>query len=416
LQGPIEPPKLKGWLPQTEPTAIRSAPSAEDATDQPGSDSDPTPRRSSRANALIIGLGSGLLLIALGVVMHVLTTRARDAVVDADVIELSSPISGQLVELKVEEGEAVDNAERLALVQNPRASDGEVRQLRTALTMAEATLEQVEQQLTMQRKLATDFGRDAGDQRRLETARTNNELDQLRADRARERQELAFSERDLRRQEELQRAGAIAELVVDRARTAVAKNREQLQAIEARIRAQLNRVQASERNLNLDRTRGDTDPLPRLQDLRLRLSQLTGERAAARRRVKGLQAQLATAERVYEKQQQAWIDAPLPAVVWRLQARKGDSLRPQQPLLQLVNCANRWVTTDVSQGDLTRLRISSRARIDLIRSGMGRLPGNDDTATPLRSTSPATARCGSGSTETCRHQRANSVSWAIPPG
>ena len=64
-------------------------------------------------------------------------------------------------------------------------------------------------------------------------------------------------------------------------------------------------------------------------------------------------------------------------------------------MLQLVNCANRWVTTYVSEGDLTRLRIGSRARIDLIgedldlrgqvdliRSGVGRLPGNDDTATP----------------------------------
>ena len=49
-----------------------------------------TPQRSSRANMLVIGLGSGLLLLAAGVVLHVLTTRSRDAVVDTDFIEIAS--------------------------------------------------------------------------------------------------------------------------------------------------------------------------------------------------------------------------------------------------------------------------------------------------------------------------------------
>lgn len=376
------------------PSAASSEPARDPAAVDPAA-VDPPPRRSSRANALVIGLGSALLLVALGVVMHVLTTRARDAVVDADVIELASPISGQLMELNVEEGEEVRRGEHLALVKNPRASDGEVRQLRTALITAEARLEQVEQELAMQHRLAGDFRRDAGDQRRLETARTGDDLDQLRAEQARERQELAFSERDLLRQEALYRAGAIAATVVDRARTAVAKNREAMRAIEARISAQRNRLRASERDLSLDRTRSGTDPLPRLQELRLKLGQLEGERAAAQRRVRGLQDQLHTADGVFQKQSQAWIQSPMAAVVWRILARSGDSLRPQQPVLQLVNCASRWVNTYVSESDLTRLRIGSRARIDLIgedldlrgqvdliRSGLGRLPGKDNPTTP----------------------------------
>lgn len=376
--------------PSPEPSLT---PTGESPTGRPDGN-DPPPKRSARANALIIGLGCTLLLAAVGVLVHTLTTRARDAVVDADFIELTSPISGQLIELKVEEGEAVELQESLALVQNPRASDGDVRQLRTALTTAEATLEQVSREWAVKQKLASDFLRDAGDQRRLETARSGNDLDQLRAERSREQQELTFSQRDLKRQEALFRAGAVAETVVDRARTSVAKNREQLQAIDARIRAQINRLQASERNLTLDRTRGDTDPLPRLQDLKLRLSQLEGERAAAQRRVTGLQAQLATAESLYAKQSQAWIKAPIPAVVWRVLARSGDSLSSQQPVLQLVNCSSRWVTTYVSESDLPRLRIGSRARIDLIgeeldlrgqvdliRSGLGRLSGKGEHPT-----------------------------------
>ena len=357
---------------------------------------DPPPQRSSRANALVIGLGGCLLLGALGVVMHVLTTRSRDAMVDADFIELASPISGQLMDLKVEAGEAVRAGEPLALVENPRASDGDVRQLRTAFTTAQARLEQLDQQLALQRRLATEFRQDAGDQRRLETARTSNDLDQLRAELARERQELAFSERNLKRQEELFRAGAVAANVVDRARTTLESERQQGLAIEAKIRAQTNRVQAADRNLNLDRTRGGIDPLPRLQEVRLKLAQLEGERVAAQRRVTGLQAQLKTAESLFRKQSTVWIEAPGPAVVWQVQARRGDSLRPQQPLLRLVNCSSRWVTTYVSERDLKRLRIGSRARIDLIgeeldlrgqvdliRSGVGRLSSQNEDSAPL---------------------------------
>ena len=366
------------------------------AADQGPLPNDPPPQRSSRANALVIGLGGCLLLAAVGVVMHVLTTRSRDAVVDADFIELASPISGQLMDLKVEAGEAVRAGEPLALVENPRASDGDVRQLRTAFTTAQARLEQVDQQLALQRRLATEFRQDAGDQRRLETARTSNDLDQLRADLARERQELAFSERNLKRQEELFRAGAVAANVVDRARTTLESERQQGLAIEAKIRAQINRLQAADRNLNLERTRGGTDPLPRLQEVRLKLAQLEGERVGAQRRVTGLQAQLKTAESLFRKQSTVWIEAPGPAVVWQVQARRGDSLRPQQPLLRLVNCSSRWVTTYVSERDLRRLRIGSRARIDLIgeeldlrgqvdliRSGVGRLSSQNEDPAPL---------------------------------
>lgn len=366
------------------------------AADQGPLPNDPPPQRSSRANALVIGLGGCLLLAAVGVVMHVLTTRSRDAVVDADFIELASPISGQLMDLKVEAGEAVRAGEPLALVENPRASNGDVLQVRTAFTTAQARLEQVDQQLALQRRLATEFRQDADDQRLLETARTSNDLDQLRADLARERQELAFSERNLKRQEELFRAGAVAANVVDRARTTLESERQQGLAIEAKIRAQINRLQAADRNLNLERTRGGTDPLPRLQEVRLKLAQLEGERVGAQRRVTGLQAQLKTAESLFRKQSTVWIEAPGPAVVWQVQARRGDSLRPQQPLLRLVNCSSRWVTTYVSERDLRRLRIGSRARIDLIgeeldlrgqvdliRSGVGRLSSQNDDPAPL---------------------------------
>jgi len=356
------------------------------------------PRRSSRANLLVIGLGSGLLLAALGVLMHVLTTRARDAVVDADFIELASPINGQLEELRVDAGLTVKPGEPLARVRDPRASENDMRQLRTAVTTAQASLDQLEARLKLQRQLVNEFSRDAGDQQRLETARSSNELDQIRADLARERQQLAFSQRDMKRQEALFLAGAVAENVVDKARTAAAKQAEQVQALEASLHAQENRLQAARLNLNLDRTRGGTDPLPRLQEGRLQVAQLEGERTGQLRRLKSLNDQLMAAENLFLQQSNVWLKAPTTAVVWRIQARTGDTLRIQQPVLRLVNCRRRWVSTYVSEKDLKRLEIGSRARVDLvgedldlrgevdlIRSGVGRQSSKDRDPGPLPS-------------------------------
>jgi multidrug resistance efflux pump len=78
-------------------------------------------------------------------------------------------------------------------------------------------------------------------------------------------------------------------------------------------------------------------------------------------------------------------------VIWQTLARIGDALKPDQPVLKLVNCRQRWVNTTVSEVDLRRLRIGTRARIDLIgedldlrgevdliRSGVGRISGQND--------------------------------------
>lgn len=352
-----------------------------------------SPAISSKGQLVVIGLATALLLTAIGVLLHALTTRSRDAVVEGDFIELSTPISGRLASLKGETGTAVSQGDPLAMVENPRASEAEIRRLETALDTAEADQLTIEKELLQQRRLLVDFERDAKGQHQLEVERNRNELDQLQADLARERKELAFSQRDLKRQEELYRAGAVAQNVVDRSRTSLETNQEQVRSLEARIRAQTNRVQAAERNLNLDRTRGGTDPLPRLQETRIRLAQLEGQMAGLERKVKGLRGQLNTSRLLYKQERDVWIDSPIQGVIWKILSRVGDTLKPDQPLLKLVNCQQRWVNTTVSEADLRRLRIGTRARIDLIgedldlsgsvdliRSGVGRISGQNDDA------------------------------------
>jgi len=344
----------------------------------------------------VIAAGSLLLLAAAGVLTHLFSTRSRDAVVEAETILLSTPIDGELRQLSVRIGTPVRPAQRLAQVVNSRASDADLTRLRTALSTARSKLEQMSAELEAVNQQAAKFAIDAMDQRQLETAKLRNEIAQIEAELAREQQEVQFSQRDVERQQQLFRAGAVSAQLVDRARTTMLENRQQLAEIQARLRAANNQLQAAQRDLSLDRTRGNIDPTPRQEETQLKGTLLANERRTQQKLVTGLEAELRAAESLYNKQRAAWISAPLQAVVSRLLAHAGDDVKANQKVMQLIDCKQRWLTTTVSETMLTRLKIGSRARIDLngealdlngsvelIRSGMGRLGAINEDPTPL---------------------------------
>jgi multidrug resistance efflux pump len=345
----------------------------------------------------VIASGAVLFVASAAVFTHLFTTRSRDAVVEADVIDLATPIAGVLETLSVDVGTSVGAGQTLGVVESSRADASDMERLSTALNTSESDLQRTDRELELLNQQLKDYARDAADQRRFELERLNNQLAAVSAELSREQQEVSYSERDLKRQEELFRAGAVAERVVDRARTSLAQNKQQLAGIQARIGAVTSQKQAAERDLSLDRTRGNIDPTPRLQETKLRQQLLTSQRLTQQKRVSGLESELRNAKQLLQKRREAVIKAPRAGVIWRLLARSGDDLKAQQKVIRMVDCKRRWLITTVSESTLSRLKIGSPAsidlagealnlngRVDLIRSGIDRLSGDvNDNPKPL---------------------------------
>ncbi|WP_216912437.1 MULTISPECIES: HlyD family efflux transporter periplasmic adaptor subunit [unclassified Synechococcus] len=366
---------------------------APDIAPTDGDDAIPSSRR---ADLTILLISAGLLITALAIVINFFTARSRDAVINATPIVLRSPVTGTLESLNVGTGVEVRPGQTLAIIVNPRASRDALSALETDLETARGRLQELRTRRDLRQKLVERLTQDARQQRNLEVARDQGDRDNLGFALDRARKELAFAQRETRRQEELFRAGAVAANVVDRARTTELQRAREVRGLEAQLAGQAAVLEASRNELTLRNNRSNSDPVVRLQEATIALENAEGDVRTQTFQVSGLEQQVAVARKEWQERSRARLVSPRKAVIWQLGAQRGDSVDAMQSVIQMIDCSQRWLTTTVAENDLNRIRLGSKARIELvgsrdklrgevvgIRSGIGRTQLGEEAPTPV---------------------------------
>jgi multidrug resistance efflux pump len=366
------------------------------APDIAATDDDDAIPSSRRADLTILLISAGLLITALAIVINFFTARSRDAVINATPIVLRSPVTGTLESLNVGTGVEVRPGQTLAIIVNPRASRDTLSALETELETARGRLQELRTRRDLRQKLVERLSQDARQQRNLEVARDQGDRDSLGFALDRARKELAFAQRETQRQEELFRAGAVAANVVDRARTTELQRAREVRGLEAQLAGQAAVLEASRNELTLRNNRSNSDPVVRLQEATIALENAEGDVRTQAFQVSGLEQQVAVARKEWQERSSARLISPRKAVIWQLGAQRGDSVDAMQSLIQMIDCSQRWLTTTVAENDLNRIRLGSRARIELvgsrdklrgevvaIRSGIGRTQLGEEAPTPV---------------------------------
>lgn len=342
---------------------------------------------------MVLGFATIFLVAAVLLLLRAVSTRSRDAVIEARQIAVTSPIDGVLTTLAVRSADRVVRGQRLLVVSNPRASRLRLDEIRTQLRLAMA--ERVELQRLQQRLQITALNSslERSRQVRLQVARQTYELKSLDAREQQALHELAFAGRHHERYRVLYDQGVISADVVDRAQTSWYQARAQLEAAKDLRHAQLTMLEAARLGLTLTATRGGDDPEIKARADQLQLWKVQDQILTKQVLIGALQRQLTAAENQRHLEGGELIRSPVDGVVWNTLLSDGASVTRKAKILTLLDCQDRWINAYVKEARLKRIHIGQKAIVSLVgtskrlngrvvymRSGIGRTAEGTDQA------------------------------------
>nr|WP_228382940.1 HlyD family efflux transporter periplasmic adaptor subunit [Synechococcus elongatus] len=350
------------------------------------------PQRSNAANFVVISLGILILLSGVGLLFYALvTTRGRDAIINAKVITLQAPDDGIVTDFQIRPGEEVPVNQPLLRIENARASTFDQARLQTQLNTEQQKLKLKQDQLAAIVQLRQQVELDSRNQQHLEITKFTELRRKLQADISAAREQLALAQRIYQRRQALAATGAVSVEVADQAETEYLRQRDILNALTKELASREQDLQAARLGLTLVNTRSNYDPGVRLQELKLQESQLRSQVAAQTAQVNGLKNQLQEITRNTRSRQEIPLASPVPTVLWQASVSNGDVVTRGQILAKTIDCRDRWVDVYIGETALRKIRVGEPARVDLIgkdrslegkvifiRSGVGRLRVGED--------------------------------------
>lgn len=294
-----------------------------------------------------------------------LQTSSVEAVVNARLMTLRSPIAGEVIASPAElaASDALPQGSTLLRIVNARADRSRLDELEQALAKLTSQREMLNTKLAAAQGAETDLDRQAEAFRvgRIEqlTARAAELESQIDVAVAR-REEAAAA---YGRAEALARTGNVTAAEFDRLSREVkiatgteASTRHRLAAATVELAAARNRIFLG------DSYNDRPSSVQRADEMRQRIADLRSELAGLDMESKHLEATLATAHTRYQAQSDVAMTLPVTGRIWETMVSPGEQVRVGQDLARLIDCATAIVTANVTESVYNRLSVGSPAR------------------------------------------------------
>ncbi|HTO11757.1 MAG TPA: HlyD family secretion protein [Candidatus Binatia bacterium] len=308
-----------------------------------------------------------------------------DAYVEGTISPVSAKVTGHIVELKVNDNQAVRVGEVLLRV-DPRDFEAKRDQARAAVAVAEANVRAARAELPLARETTrsqVDEVRAALEGTRVGVKSSESAVDEVRARLESKRAAAAASRadvtaaesnerkarRDLDRMQQLMKNDYVSRREYDDAVAALEGADASLEASRRRLAAIEKEVQQTEAEV-ASRVLGTEQARQRVAEVRGTLSKAESqtqtvsvkqaELARAEALLKSAQADLAVAELNLEH---AVVRAPIDGVVAKRSVEIGQIVQPGQPLLALVPLRDVWVVANFKETQLTKIRPGQKAEV-----------------------------------------------------
>ncbi|MGY4475500.1 HlyD family efflux transporter periplasmic adaptor subunit [Bradyrhizobium sp. USDA 3364] len=344
------------------------------AHDEPVSESAPHPEApagSGRMVRRLLKIGIGLAIVAVFgwlPLKAVLQTSSVEAVVNARIVTLRSPIDGT-VSAKPQQSSTrlseVHEGDAILHVVNVRGDRVRLDDLRRQMSRLENERPSLAAKLAAAETAQQDLARQAGqfrDGRILQLQARIAEI-QTAIEAAAARREEATAA--VERASSLIRSGSVS--TVEMARL----TREQSIAQQTEIGAQ-RRLDAAKVELTAAKNGtylGDSyndrpSSVQREEEMRQRVSDLRADLAHADAEIDWLTHEIASEQLHYINRAEADIKAPVGGRIWEMMTSRGEDVRAGQPLLKLLDCTGEVVTANVTESVYNRLRLGEQASFE----------------------------------------------------
>ncbi|MCA6105127.1 HlyD family efflux transporter periplasmic adaptor subunit [Bradyrhizobium sp. WSM 4400] len=341
--------------------------------DEPVSDSAPHPEApagSGRMVRRLLKVGIGLAIVAVFgwlPLRAVLQTSSVEAVVNARIVTLRSPIDGT-VSAKPQKStqlSVVHEGDAILHVVNARGDRARLDDLRRQMSRLENERPSLAAKLAAAETAQQDLARQAGqfrDGRILQLeARIAEIQTAIEAAAARREEAVAAVERA----SSLIKSGSVS--TVEMARLTREQAISQQTEIGARRRLDAAKVEltAARNGTYLGDSYNDRpSSVQREEEMRQRVSDLRADLAHADAEIDWLTHEIAAEQLHYVNRAEADIKAPVGGRIWEMMTSPGEDVRAGQPLLKLLDCSGAVVTANVTESVYNGLKLGEQASFE----------------------------------------------------
>jgi multidrug resistance efflux pump len=334
-----------------------------------GSPDQTTPPRSYNTVRRVLKIAAGLTIVAVFgwlPLRAILQTSSVEAVVNARLVTLRSPIDGEVSSKSGRStSSAVNEGDLLLRVVNARGDRNRLDDLRRQMSRLDNERPSLATKFASAQAAQQDLARQASQFREGRTLQLEARIAELQSviEAAASRREEATAA--VERASSLIKSGSVSS--VEFARLTREQSVAQQTEIGARRRLDAAKIEliAAQKGTYLGDSYNDRpSSVQREEEMRQRANDLQADLAHANAQIAWLASEIASEQLLYVSRSEADIKAPVTGRIWEMMTSPGEDVRAGQPLLKLLDCSGAVVTANVTERVYNRLRLGEQATFE----------------------------------------------------
>lgn len=292
----------------------------------------------------------------------------RHAIINGSTIEITAPGDGHVKLNEVTVGELVDDDTTLGSLNNPKTleQEAECQTIQAKVMELEGALQCVQTKLKQRTDMLKKYTGLVTQQSRLDRAFAAAEVTRASHERDEKARIAQYAMSEAQRYARLARAGAVSLSDAEEAATGARRYQEIVNTKQAELELAKRKLDAVDYGLQLDSNRAFSSPAVELTNLQKEIADLHLTATDTQIEINSSRMLLQMAKQRLRRSTSVSIKVPRGGVVWAVETKNGELVKEGEPMLSILNPADRWVETYISEQDASRVHIGDMVKIKLL--------------------------------------------------